>query len=89
MPLVERNEVVETFPTRCSDQSFAERIRLRDAGRCFQHAQLHGAQRVVDRRREHGIAIVHHEPVRFVAGQDASELQCGPLGRRMLCDIPM
>jgi hypothetical protein len=30
MPLVERNEVVETFPTRCSDQSFANRIGSRN-----------------------------------------------------------
>lgn len=89
MPLMERNEMVETFATRCSDQSLAKCVRLRDAGRGFQHPQVHRFQRVVDGGCEHGIAIVHHEPVRFVAGQHVSKLQRRPLGRRMLRDIPM
>jgi hypothetical protein len=38
-------------------------------------------------RREHVIAIVHHEPVRFVAGRDAA--LHGPLVRRMLRGIAM
>jgi hypothetical protein len=89
MPLIERNEMVETFATRRSDQSFAKRVRLRDASRCFQHAKPHRPQGVVNRGGKHGIAIVHHEAVRFVAGQDASELLRRPLHRRMLRDIPM
>jgi hypothetical protein len=36
MPLMEWNEVVETFATCCPDQSFAKRVRLRDAGRYLQ-----------------------------------------------------
>ena len=71
MPLIERNEMVETFPPRRADQSLAKRIRLRDAGGRFQDARTHRPQRIVYRSREHGIAIVLHEPVRVVAGQDA------------------
>jgi hypothetical protein len=41
MPLSERNEMVETFATCSSDQALAERVRLRDAGRGFQHANIH------------------------------------------------
>ena len=87
VPLVEWNEVVETCATRRFDQSLATRVRLRDAGGCFQHAKMHGPQRVVNSGREHGIAIVHHEPVRLVAGQDGSELLRRPLGRRMRRDV--
>jgi hypothetical protein len=87
MPLMERNEMVETFATRRADQLAAGCVRLRDAGRCFQHAKMHRPQRVVHRGREYGIAIVHHEPVRFVTGHEASELLRRPLGRRMPRDM--
>jgi len=48
------------------------------------HNPMAVRQLVVNRPR-HG----RHEPVRFVAGQDAPELLRRPLGRRMLRDIPM
>jgi hypothetical protein len=89
MSLVERNEVVERFATRRSDQSLAERVRLRDVGWSFQHAKIHGAQGVVNSGREDGVAVVHHESVRFIADQEASELLRRPLGCRVFCDVPM
>ena len=89
LPFIERNDVVETFSARCPDQTLAERVRLRHADRCFQDAQIHRSQRVVNSAREHGIAIVHDKPVRFFACQHASELQRGPLRGRMFRDIPM
>ena len=72
-----------------SDQALAERVRLRHADRCFQDAQIHRSQCVVNSGRKHGIAIVHDKPVRFFACQHAPELLHGPLGRRMSRDIPM
>ena len=89
MPLIERNEPVQTFAKCGSDQSFAERIRLRNSRRCLQRAQTHRPQDVVDGRREYRVAITHDEPVRLVAGAEASELLCGPLSRRVFSDIPM
>src|SRR6266542_1234773 len=38
LPLSERDEMVETLAPRRSDQSLAQRVRLRNAGRSFQHA---------------------------------------------------
>src|SRR5688572_29986071 len=35
MPLIEWNAVVKTLTARRSDQSFAKRVRLWDAGRCL------------------------------------------------------
>jgi hypothetical protein len=58
-------------------------------GRSFQHAKIHGPQRIVNSGREYGIAIVHHESVYFVADEEASELLCCPVARRVFCDIPM
>jgi hypothetical protein len=48
MPLMEWNEMVETFATRRPDQSFAKRVRLRDAGRCPQDVEIHGRERIVN-----------------------------------------
>ena len=89
MSLVEWNEMVEALATRSSDQSFAKRIRLWNAGRCFQHAKIHGPQCVVNGGREHGIAIMDHESARFVAGEVASELLRRPLRRRVFPGMPM
>lgn len=47
------------------------------------------ATSVVDGSREYRVAITHDEPVRLVAGAEASELLCGPLSRRVFSDIPM
>ena len=89
MPFIERNDMIETFPTRGPDQALAERVGLRYANRCFQDAKIHRSQCVVNRRREQGIAIVHDKPVLFFACQHAPELLHGPVGCRMLGDIPM
>jgi hypothetical protein len=89
MSLVERNDMVEALASRGTDQAFAKGIRLWNADRCFQHPKIHGPQCVVHSGREHGIAIMDHEPVRVVAGQDASELLRRPLGGRIFGGIPM
>jgi hypothetical protein len=89
MSFVKWNEMVETLATCGSDQSFAKRIRLWNAGRCLQHPNIHGPQGVVNSRREDGIAIMHHESVRVVARQEASELLRRPVGGEMLREIPM
>src|SRR5687767_7632744 len=89
MSLVEWNEMIEALAPRGSDQSFAKRIRLWNASRCLQHAKTHGPQCAVSSGGEHGIAIMDHESVRFVAGQEASELLRRPLGRRVFRGIPM
>jgi hypothetical protein len=89
MSLVERNDVVETLAAYHSDQPFAERVRLRNADRSFQHAKIHGPQCVVNVGREDGIAVVHHEAVRFIADHNTSELLCRSLGCRVFGDIPM
>jgi len=66
-----------------------QRVRLRDAGRCFQHAEMHGPQRVVNaprtRRRDRAprTGTVRRRSRRF--GTAAPR----PLGHRMLRDIPM
>jgi hypothetical protein len=63
-------------------------LRLRHAGRCLQHAQIHGLQDGVHSRREYGIAIVHDEAVRRVARETASELLRRPRARRVFSDVP-
>jgi len=67
MPLIERNDMVETLATRRPDQSLAERVRLRYAHRCCQDAKIHRSHCVINTGREHRIAIVHEKSVRFVA----------------------
>ena len=57
--------MVEALATCGPDQSFAKRIRLWNAGRCFQHAKTHRPQYAVNSGREHRIEIVDKESVRF------------------------
>jgi hypothetical protein len=64
MSLVWRNDMVEALASRGTDQAFAKGIRSWNPDRCFQHPNIHGPQCVVNSGREHGIAIMDHEPVR-------------------------
>jgi len=89
MPLIERNEMVVTFAPRCSNQALTKRVRLWDAGRCLQHANIHGPQYVVHGGREHGVAIMNHESVRVVATEEGYELLRCPVGGRVFGRVPM
>ncbi len=73
MPLVERNEIIETFATRCSDQSLTKRVCFWDAGRCLQHAKILRLQYVVHSWRERAIAIMDHESIWFAAAEETCE----------------
>ena len=85
MSLVKWNDMIGALAPRGSDQSFAKRIRLWNASRCLQHAKTHGPQCAVSSGGEHGIAIMDHESVRFVAGQEASELL--PVHSAVACSV--
>jgi hypothetical protein len=87
--LIERNDMVETFPARGSDQPFAERVCLRNAGWSFQHAKIHRPECVVHVGREDGITVVQHQAVRFIARHHTSELLCRPFGCWVFGEIPM
>ena len=90
MTLIERDDMLETFATRCSNQSLAERVRLWHADRCPEHVKTYGPRYIIPSPREDRIAVMNHEPIRFAAGQTASELLRRPRGgRRVLCDSPM
>jgi hypothetical protein len=89
MSLIERDDVVETFAARCSDQSLAEGVRLWNACRCLQHVKVHRFHHIVHSRRERGIAIMDQVSVAFIAREEASELLGRPAARWMFCDIPV
>jgi hypothetical protein len=86
---MERNEVVETFPTRGSIS------RSQNAFACGTRAGDFSTRSCIDLKASStaaentASAIVHQEPVRFIVGQDAPELLHRPLGRRVLRGIPM
>ncbi len=72
-----------------ADQTFTERVRLRNATRRLQHHQTHCFKGPVDLFRVNRVAIVNHESVPLVARRDHPKLLCGPLRCRMRRHVPM
>ncbi len=89
MSLAERDHEVQALAAHGANQTFAERVRLRNANRRLEHHQTHGFKRPVDLFRADRVAIVDHESVRLVARHDHPKLLCGPLRCRMRRHVPM
>ena len=64
MSLAERDHEVQALAAQGADQTFTERIRLRNANRRLEYHQTHGFKGPVDLFRVNRVAIVDHEPVR-------------------------
>lgn len=84
MFLAEWNQVVEAFPPKSPDESFAKCVGLRGMRRNLQHTNAEAVESAVHVRSEDAVPIVDHEPVRMIERQELTELLRGPVGRRML-----
>ena len=89
MSLAERVHEVQALAADSADQTFTERVRLRNANRRLEHHQTHGFKRPVDLFRVNRVAIVGDESVRLVARHDHPKLLCGPLRCRMRRHVPI
>ena len=81
MPLIERDHEIQAFSTPCSNQSLAERVRLRGANRRLENRQVHCRECRIDTLRVDRVAVVNHESVRLVARDDHPKLLRGPVSR--------
>jgi hypothetical protein len=81
VPFVQRNDPVEALASRGADEPFASRVRLRRPWWSAQNPERHGPERVVDRGREDGIAVVDDESIGRVERETIPELLDGPFSR--------
>ena len=68
MPFIQEDQPIQTLSTEYTDQSLAERVRLRAPLRRFQHRQAHRDDRAIHGRRIDAVAIVNEEALRLIAG---------------------
>ena len=89
MPFIQEDQPIQTLSTDCTDQSLAERVRLRAPHRRFQHRQAHCGNRAVDRRRIDAVAVMNQKALGLIARNNPAKLLHSPFGRGMLRHIPM
>ena len=89
MPLVDRNQKIETLSTNCSNQPLTERIRLGSSDRRLQRAYAKAVQRLIESQRKNAVPVVNDESVWMIEGQEFPELLYRPLGGRMFGHIAM
>ena len=71
MPFIQEDQPIQTLSTDCTDQSLAERVRLRAPHRRFQRRQAHRDDRAIHGRGIDAVAIVNEEALRLIAGNNA------------------
>jgi hypothetical protein len=62
---------------------------LWNASRCLENLQTHRLEGSIDAFRVNCVAIVDHESVRLIAGNNHSKLLRSPVRRWMRCHVPM
>jgi hypothetical protein len=92
VPLVERNQVIQTLPSNRPDQPLAVGIGLRGAYRRSQHSQAQRPYLPVQSRRENAVAVVNQETLTMVAGNGFPKLlhrpNCAWVGRDIAVHDP-
>jgi hypothetical protein len=89
MAIVQRDHEIQTFPSHRSDQSFAERIRLRCSNWCLQDLQSKGSNGCVQFGRKRRVPIVNEEAVFVIAWYRLASLLNRPLRGWMSDHIAM
>src|SRR2546425_2125431 len=89
MYFTERDHPVETLSTHRADQPLAMSVRLRHPHRRLQNGQTGTRQHPVDPLREDAVTIVNQKSVLWVAWRRHSQLLEGPLGGRLVSEIPV
>src|SRR5215510_7112481 len=79
----EREDAIQALPPQRADEPFAEGVRLRTLGWCFQHLEPQMAYAVVELGREDAIAVMHEEAIAMVHWDRLTQLLERPVGRGM------
>src|SRR5262249_35853985 len=87
MPLVQRNNEVQTLSPHRSNDAFANSIRHRRLYRCFEHMQPHMTHALVNLFGKDGIAVMNEHAICMVSRDCFTELLGGPRRRGMRRDI--
>ena len=87
VPLVDRDEVVETLAADGPDQPFAESVGCRGSRRSLQDVDAEAVQFGIEARRKDPVAVVNQKAVRVVGNEKLAELPDGPVGGRMSGDV--
>ena len=83
MTFVERNQEVQTFPTKALAQSLAHRVGLGGSHGRPQNSHPQVREALVDVLSEDAVAIVDQEAVGMISRQRFSELLLRPIRRGM------
>ena len=71
VPLVQRDEIVQTLATDGADEPLAKGVRLRRTNWSFEDAQAEASESSIHVGREDRIAVVDHEAIRMVEHRDS------------------
>jgi hypothetical protein len=87
MPLVKRNQEVETLSAKAAAESLAHRVRFRRSHRRPHHSYTQIGKALVDFLGENAVSIVDDKSVRMTARQCLPELLERPFRRGMGSDV--
>jgi hypothetical protein len=73
VPLVDRNQKIETLSTNCSNQPLTERICLGSSDWRLQHAHAEAVQLLIESQRKNAVPVVNDESVWMIEGQEFPE----------------
>jgi len=74
MAFVERDQEIQTLPTKTATETFAEGIRRRRPHRRAENPHSEPGDRLVEFLGKDAVPVVEHESVRMAAGQSLPEL---------------
>ena len=83
MRLGQRNHPVQALASNCSDETFADRVRLRARNRSSQHLEAQGLDRTVQVPRVDRVTIVNQVLVVAARAEHFSQLLQRPLRARV------
>src|ERR1019366_1506472 len=79
----QRNDTVEAFAAKGSDEALAEGVRFWTARRRLEHGEPEGTGSRVERGREDSVTVVQQITPRMLGHDDLAQLLCGPCGGGM------